>query len=343
METVRYKKRIGLLLAAAVAAALIILFWTPVRQLISLVIGGMAIAFVLSPLCVWLTRHVSWKHAVPLAFVLLGLALILMVGLLMPPLIRQLTALLNALPDSMAYLQELMGNLRSQMETWGIPGANLPEMGIQALQKAVSPIMNGTFSAAGNAVNGVGRLGLMIFLSYYFLADKARLQLAAELLVPCGGRRVALKMAETVRQDLNVYLRGQITVSLLVGMMTAVGLLFLGESAFLVLGLLVGIMNLVPYFGPILGGIPAVIMALSGGWSRVLATLALLFAVQQIDGMVISPAVMGSATRFSPALVLIFLTLGGSVGGIMGMLLTLPLMIIVRACFRVWAQKDEIV
>ena len=102
-------------------------------------------------------------------------------------------------------------------------------------------------------------------------------------------------------------------------------------------------MNLVPYFGPILGGIPAVIMALSAGWSRALATILLLFAVQQIDGMIISPAVMGSATRFSPALVLVFLTLGGSLGGMMGMLLTLPVLIIVRGCFRVWVQKDEIV
>lgn len=343
METARYKKRAGMLLAVAALAALLIFLREPIGLFISLCVGGLVIAFVLSPLCNRLARHMPWKNAVPLAFVLLAAALVLLVGLLMPPLIRQLTTLINALPDSMAYLQELISGLRGQMETWGIPGADLPEMGMQALQKAISPIMNGTFNAAGNAINGIGRLGLMLFLSYYFLKDKQRLQLMAELAVPCGGRRVALKMAETVKQDLNVYLRGQMTVSLLVGMMTAVGLLFLGESAFLVLGLVVGVMNLVPYFGPILGGIPAVIMALSAGWSRALATIVLLFAVQQIDGMIISPAVMGSATRFSPALVLVFLTLGGSLGGMMGMLLTLPVLIIVRGCFRVWVQKDEIV
>ena len=118
-------------------------------------------------------------------------------------------------------------------------------------------------------------------------------------------------------------------------------LLLAGLPSALVLGSLIGVLNLVPYFGPILGGIPAVILALGGGWRRVAFVLLALVAVQQIDGALISPRVMGGLTGVSPASVLLAIAIGSSVGGIAGMLFALPVLLILRISLRVWAQRRE--
>ena len=83
------------------------------------------------------------------------------------------------------------------------------------------------------------------------------------------------------------------------------------------------------------------ILALGGGWQRVAFVLLALVAVQQIDGALISPRVMGDLTGVSPVAVLLAITVGGSVGGIAGMLFALPVLLILRISLRVWAQRRE--
>ena len=88
-------------------------------------------------------------------------------------------------------------------------------------------------------------------------------------------------------------------------LLAALGFVVLGLPGSPLLGLFVGAMNVIPYLGPFLGGVPAVASALGFGWERALLALMVLVGVQQIDGMVISPRVMGSVTGFSPAVVLL--------------------------------------
>ena len=94
-------------------------------------------------------------------------------------------------------------------------------------------------------------------------------------------------------------------------------------------------------FGPVLGGIPAVLMAFGISWQRALITIGVLFLVQQIDGLVISPRVMGSVTGFSPGTVLLALYFGSKLGGIGGLLLAVPALTAIRTLYRVFVQRYE--
>ena len=114
-----------------------------------------------------------------------------------------------------------------------------------------------------------------------------------------------------------------------------------GLSGAPLLGLFVGLFNIIPYFGPFLGGVPAVITALSVGWQKAALTVLILFLVQQIDGMLISPRVMGSITGFSPAVVMISLFVGARVSSIAGMLLAMPALMAARTLYRVFVQRHE--
>ena len=142
-------------------------------------------------------------------------------------------------------------------------------------------------------------------------------------------------------RELRLYLRGQVTIALVIGVLAAVGLAIVGVPGAPLLGVFVGAFNVIPYLGPIIGGIPAVVLALSVSWQKAAFALLALFLVQQMDGMVISPRVMGNITGFSPAVVLLALFAGARLCSIRGMLLALPTLMAVRTLYRVFVQRRE--
>ena len=150
-----------------------------------------------------------------------------------------------------------------------------------------------------------------------------------------------MRTGNALARELRLYLRGQATIALAVGVLAGLGLSVVGVPSAPLLGVFVGLFNVIPYFGPFIGGIPAVIMALSVSWQKAAFTVLALFLVQQIDGMVISPRVMGNSTGFSPAVVLLALFAGARLGNIAGMLLALPALMTVRTLYRVFVQRSE--
>ena len=137
-----------------------------------------------------------------------------------------------------------------------------------------------------------------------------------------------------MRRETANFLRGQLLLSAFVGVLTAVGLLLTGTQGWLVLGLLMGVMELVPYIGPVIAGVPTVLLALQGGMARALWALGVLVAVQQLEGGLLSPRLLSGATKLHPVWVLLAISTGGMLGGAMGMLLALPVVVSLRGALR---------
>ena len=154
-------------------------------------------------------------------------------------------------------------------------------------------------------------------------------------------RATAVRMGAAAGREVRLYLRAQAMVSLAVGALSALGLWLAGVRSALALGLLVGLFNLIPYFGPVLGAVPALAAALTSGWQTAAFAAVVLVIVQQLDGLLISPRVMGALTGLGPAAVLVGVFAGGCALGVPGMLLALPAMMVFRTCVRVFVQRDE--
>lgn len=331
-----------LIALAALVAAAAIGFWPYLAPALRLLLGGGAIAFLLDPLCQRLCVRLKRPLAAGVAILGVAAALIGLVLLLAPFMVRQVGALADAIPSSVAAVRALVERVEGFFRNKGIA---LGSLAANLDWNAVSGLLSGALGSVvgffGNLAAGISSFGMMVVLAYFFLADRDNLLLRLEMLVPLAHRALAIRMAGAVKRELLLYLRGQALISLLVGALASVALLLAGLPSALVLGSLIGVLNLVPYFGPILGGIPAVILALGGGWRRVAFVLLALVAVQQIDGALISPRVMGGLTGVSPASVLLAIAIGSSVGGIAGMLFALPVLLILRISLRVWAQRRE--
>ena len=336
LRRVRWK---AILVAGAVLVGAII-FRKPAVQVGRLVLGGAAMAFLLMPLAERLEGALSRPLAALMALLLAVGAVAGLMWLFLPVLVREASQLVEALPQSAARLSDWAGHMSAWVQR-RLPGARLPDFPMDRLSRLMGDMAAGTLALAGGAANALSRLSMMGMLGYFFLCDRDDLLLRLELLTPQSARCAAVRMGGAVSRELRMYFRGQWLVALAVGLLTALGLALIGVRSSAVLGIIVGILNMVPYFGPFIGGAPAVLIALSDGWQKALACLGVLTLVQQLDSAVISPRIMGSLTGFSPATVLLSIYAGASVGGIGGMLVALPIMMSIRTVFRVFVQQRE--
>ena len=329
------------MLAIAAGAALAVLFWPVLRAVAALVAGAAALAFLLAPLC----RRLEGALGAGLAAsaCLLGLLILLasLLWLLAPALIRQAADLISALPTALQALRALGEKLSAWLREVGLENARMPQLDMGGLGDGVLRFAAGTVSFAGGVANAVSQISMAAVLSAFLLIDRKNLLLRLELCVPLRLRATAVRMGAAAGREVRLYLRAQAMVSLAVGALSALGLWLAGVRSALALGLLVGLFNLIPYFGPVLGAVPALAAALTSGWQTAAFAAVVLVVVQQLDGLLISPRVMGALTGLGPAAVLVGVFAGGCALGVPGMLLALPAMMVFRTCVRVFVQRDE--
>lgn len=336
-----YRKRSLPPIAAVTLVGLAaILLWRPVSQILGLVLGAAALCFVTVPMERVIERRLPRPAASLVCLVCLALIIASALWLLLPTILREIMELARTLPASVEQASGWLATARAWLSQ-RLPGVALPELDFSMLQESISGIVTGTLGFAANLAEAAGRVSMIVVLAYFLLRDRDAVLLRLELLLPRKVRSTAIAMANNACRELRLYLQGQLMIAAAVAALSCVALMIVGVRSALVLGLLIGILNMIPYFGPFIGGVPAVLIALSGGWKRALFTLAALTVVQQVDGTWISPRVMGSVTGFSPALVLVGIYAGARLGGVLGMLLSLPVMMTSRTLFRVFVQKCE--
>lgn len=324
------------------ALAAFVIFWARawVWQAAAQLFAGMVVALAALPLMRHLERRLSPGVAASLALAGLGAAVAGVALLLAPSLIQQGRIFLALLPGLMDTLEGWIFRGQEWLRRSGIPideglQSALVARGQQALGAAAPAVMGWMGGMAG----GIGRWMLAPAFAYYFLRDRRRIAQWLVMLLPPDKRGWMVRTLREMRREVAGYLRGQLLVSGIVGAMTAVGLLFCGVEAWLFLGFVMGILELIPYVGPFLGGLLAVLFALPGGWQRVLWALGVVVAVQQAEGGVLSPQLMSGATRLHPVVIILCVMAGGAAAGMTGVLLSVPVVLCVRAALRVMAQQ----
>lgn len=211
----------------------------------------------------------------------------------------------------------------------------------------------------GESVSRVSEIGfqvleiLLIFIlapifAFYLLVDLPHLRRVAEGLIPAAARHDVILVSRRVNHALGGFFRGQLVVALIVGIMSSVGLWMIDLPFWLIIGMIAGFFNLIPLIGPWVGGVPAVIIALTtrDPLTAVWAALVLLI-VQQIDNHFVSPLVMKRAVKLHPVVVMVVLLLGGSLFGFFGLLVAVPVTAALKIIFghlwrvRVLGQTPE--
>jgi predicted PurR-regulated permease PerM len=191
-------------------------------------------------------------------------------------------------------------------------------------------------------------LVLVIVVAIYMLLDMGRLSAAVDRRFP--PRPDSGSLIPRIESALAGYVRGQVLLSLIIGVSAGVGLWVLGTLGWaegmdqyaLLFGAWVGLMELIPYLGPWLGAIPPVIYALIVDPVSAIWVTLLFLAIHQIEGHIVVPNVMGSALRLHPLLVIFGLLAGGEIYGLPGIFVALPLLAVLRAIWEFAGERIEL-
>ncbi|MCS7219867.1 MAG: AI-2E family transporter [Anaerolineae bacterium] len=223
------------------------------------------------------------------------------------------------------------GNLRPQVEQW------LLEWIQRAVNLVISGVQQGitrSLSVITSTVSFVLGILILPFWLFYVLNDHARVLTGVMRLVPERYRLDAHFLLRTADGVLSAYVRGQLLLCFFIFVIDSIGLAIIGVNFPLLLGLIAGVLEIFPFIGPILGAIPALLVALLQSPTKALWALILFVGVQQVENIFLVPRIQGQNVQLHPALIMLVLVIGNELAGIWGMLLAVPLTAILRDVFK---------
>ena len=206
----------------------------------------------------------------------------------------------------------------------------------------------GSFIAGGyDVVMGVFSWFVVLLYIVFIMLDYERLLLGFRHLVPPRYRNVTFGILDDVTRSMNHYFRGQALVASIVGVLFAIGFLIIGMPMAIVLGLFLGLLNMVPYL-QLISLVPATLLCLvwsvDGGrsfWNLWFSAMAVYIVVQCIQDLFLTPKIMGHAMGLNPALILLSLSIWGTLMGFIGLIIALPLTTLLLAYYDRYITRSE--
>ena len=324
-------------------------------QVISPLLLGFAIAYLLSPICHFFERILS-KNAllskkqslcqnisIFMTFLLLILGVVFLGSLLLSTLTKSIQVLrfedlFQGIEDFASTVEKFYSDLYNRLGNLPIGGEDAKEAVQLLLQKAVvffQNMGNSVFSSLGSLAGALSTLVFGIIFSLYFLADGQKiLSYWSRIFRLLFGERRLEKLRRFFVDADRVfagYLRGQIIDGTIMAVLVSVSLSVLQVRYAIVIGVLTGFGNLIPYVGPFIAyGLTALVCLVYGDFTKLLPALIALFVIQTVDGNVINPRLLSQNIDVHPLVVIIALIIGGSLGGFLGIFLAAPVASLIK-------------
>ena len=323
--------------AAMLAAALAVVwfFWLARTSLYPFIIAFI-MAYLLNPAVCRLERRLPRLWSIILVYSCILSILIICTSYLVPVLIRELEAFARELPTLISRSDTLLQSAQSQYQNASMPHSLRLSVD-NGLRQVETMLQNTVAELVDTLLNLVSHsVGIMIspILAFYFLYDSHEIRRKFYLAVPGKWRPGVRLFLKDIDKVLSGVIRGQIAVAVIVGFLVSVGLILLDVRFALLIGLLAGALDVIPYFGAFIGATPAIAIALlDSPWLAGKVAL-LFFAVHQLEGSVIGPRILGEQVGLHPVTVIFYLLIGGEMGGLAGLLLGVPLAAVGKVVLR---------
>jgi predicted PurR-regulated permease PerM len=198
----------------------------------------------------------------------------------------------------------------------------------------VIDIFNKIFSSILSLGENMLSLAVVPLVVYYFLADSDIIFNRTLVIFPSNSRNMIKRIIGDIDKILGRYIISQFVLCGIIGILTFIVLIALHVDFPIILSVLNALFNIIPYFGPLFGAIPAVLVALLFSTKTALWTAALLYIIQQIEGNIISPKITGDSVSMHPLVVIILLIVGGKLGGFLGMVLAVPIGVVIKIIYE---------
>lgn len=324
---IQFKPRTWRVILVVFLVLMVLYFLYLVRSILVPFFWAMVLAYLLSPPVGFLERR-GLPRVAGILLIYLGAAglVVLLVGVGLPVMSGEIDELVAALPSYSQHAQDIVNNAQVEYRQ-----AVLPQSVREAIDQGVSQIQVKIVGVLREFVQGIislfsGVLSLIFapILAFYIIKDADLIKKRLISALPKSWRGDVIAIAQELDRVLCSFLRGHLTVCCLVGVLTGVSMFLLGVKFSFLIGLMAGITDLVPYFGPFIGAIPAVGLALLQSPLLALYAAVVILVIQQLESNLITPKILGECVGLHPLVIVFALLAGGSLFGIVGMLLAVP-------------------
>ncbi len=294
-------------------------------QVVALVFLAILFASGLAPVVDAVRGRASFGRtaSVGLLFGLLGVLVVVIGILVIPTALSQLDELGRAVPGLLASARQTAQAMRP--EALGTALTSLIDQVTRATRSGPAPSADAVVAAGSVAVEIIGSIATVLTLTFFWLHERPRIQRFFLALASIERRAGARSAWNDIEDRLGAWVRGQLVLMGLMAGATTVAYFAIGLPSALVLGVIAGLFEAVPIVGPLLGAIPALVVATTGGPQLVLAVVVVYVVVQLLESNVVVPIVMRNSVGLSPFLVLVSLLIGATLGGILGAFVAVPI------------------
>jgi predicted PurR-regulated permease PerM/ribosomal protein S18 acetylase RimI-like enzyme len=317
------------------------------QDIIPPLVIALLVAFILDPIVTFLNKRLRLSRGLAAGIVVLIL-IVAMLGVMAAPVaavpaIQE--AVLSAQEDATNVVNDITGFLNQppfEVMGYELDLSQFYDELRALLQSFISTVAQGTLDVVINVASGFMWLILILMIIFYLLKDAKRIVDQLDMLPPPDYREDFVRLRLEITLVWQAFLRGQLLLGIVIALVVTVGNMALGVKYAPVLGLLAGLLEVIPSIGPTIAAVPAILLALfqtdtmlgmSNFWyAAIVAVMYVL--IQQLENNFIVPRIMGRSLNLHPLLVLIGIVVGGSLGGILGMLLAAPTLATLRVIGR---------
>lgn len=308
---------------------------------------GFVLAWLFNPIVVKLENR-GWKRGIACVTVYLAFIIILFAffGMLIPTLYNQLNDLVAALPNIFNQVKLWITNFLDKFNSSEMFNVAEIESNIfKTMENLGGGIANGLpstiVSIAGSLVSGLGTIGVSLVVGIYLLFDFNDVTDHLLKYIPKNHKEETKNLVDNIANELRKCVNGTLLVAFMVFVCDSIGFAFAGLKSPILFGLLCGITDLIPYIGPYIGGVAAVIVGFSQNPIIGIITLIVVTVVQLVENYVLQPVVMSKTMQLHPVTIIIGLLVFGHFFGIVGMILATPILSLFKVLYRFLANKYD--
>lgn len=302
---------------------LLVYFAWLIQDILAILFVTLILSSAIDPWIDWMQkRGVPRGVGISLVYILLLGVISLVVYLIIPPIASQFSQLTGDLPNYLSRFDQFLSRFRDYTSEHGW---------LDNIKGSVGSTASNLQSAAGNVFTtivgffgGLFSLVIILVITFYMVVEEKAIRKLIWSLTPNDKQEYVMDLVNRMQTKMGLWLRGQLILCLVIFALTYIGLSILGVKYALLLALIAGLTEFIPYLGPILGAVPAVFLAFSQSPTLALFTVVLYVVIQQIENNFLVPKIMQKAVGLNPIVSIVVIMIGFSIGGVMGALLSIP-------------------
>lgn len=310
---------------------------------------GIIIAWLLDPIVTWLQKN-GFKRAIATVMVFLSFIslVVLFFVLLIPSFADQINEFIGSAPNVLNNIKNFGENLFDKLNNiYDYDFTNIKEQLYGGLSNIVSGLTvtlpNKVISIASSIVSGGLNIIFGLFIAFYMLFDFNNVRKHLFNLLPKSIHADAITLTDRLNKTLKSYVQGTLLIMLLLFIFQSITLAIAGLSSPMLFGMFCAVTNVIPYIGPYIGGIPAVIVGFTISPATGIFTLLAVVIAQFLESYFLNPIVMSKTMKLHPVTIMIGLLIFGHFFGILGMVLATPIISCIKIMFNFFNEKYEIV